>query len=772
MNLCERAREVLPGLAAGEPDDEGVLSHLAACADCREAEDAMVREVAALRAGLAPLAPSPELEEDVLESAREARPRFRREPRAVSWAVALPALAAVVVAGFLLPRWFVPAAAPPPGERALGEPPKGADRLPTAVVSPSTDAEIAASRAANRPSLAEPRETLAGGEMLAEALWGIGEKTHGVLRRTVREFPAPEAGNGVHRWVYGDAGAIAGKRRWAVGAGPMLGVVLGIGILGGSLASEQAAAGGWFLKSDARRVVIDPGQEFEVVLASPDGGTEARVLAHFEHDFSGALWVPPALARALSLHQFEIPGGATAEEVVDVHTTTEVVGQRARVKVAIPVLDHEALVEAFVPTPDSVPFSGDEVTHVLTFEGVEPIAVFHDVEDGGQDVFEDLWAAMARTSASDAPSVVHRVQFGARGTPGVLLRHGGAGFGTFAYLGRIDPGSRRLRGLSMVLAGPFPPFARAVLARVWNGRIAIPSGEAVSMAEVAPDGSLSIFRCYDPSAREARGPLRMRLTTQEGVVSWHEVALDGSVDARVFAHLRVDATGTVALHHVEPASGRLWQDEGLWDVRGSRDARAGLEALLVALVGVAANPALTDERGASRARLVVEAEPSAPWGHVAWALDLARRDDVRVRHVSLRTTAGGPAFDLDLEAARASLAKPPASGTRVVVSLLEAVDATAHTEVSMARMAADGTPNPPDGSSARIVLPHLGVPDEGRSAFESHWAEALRAQPWAAGARSLAELHVAHGVPYEDVRLVLRALRAAGAGAFAFRPAP
>ncbi len=118
MLSCEETRLALPGIEAGEHADGTVRDHLASCDACREAASELRTDLERLRAGLSALAPSPLVEDAVVDIARDQA----RGAKTGSWKPVLVTLAAAAVLfGVIL-------LSQQGGEPPSGEPPEQATR--------------------------------------------------------------------------------------------------------------------------------------------------------------------------------------------------------------------------------------------------------------------------------------------------------------------------------------------------------------------------------------------------------------------------------------------------------------------------------------------------------------------------------------------------------------------------------------------------------------------------------------------------------------------
>lgn len=529
MNACERIVERLPAYVAGEPDEEGVAEHVAGCRACAAQQQRLGREVDGLRSTWSALRPPPDLKRWLHAAAR--RPGGAPAPRPVSWAVALSALAAVVAAGVGV-AWWQRAQAPPGPSRTPAAPEERGAAAPTEVWLPPPPVQLEQARAVNRPALDKPGEALPGNppSRLHEAAeWNLRGAAKAGSPRVSQGFEAPTFTYGaVQRWVYGDAAATAGPRLWT---GPRLPGPTEILLGAPFLASSRGLPG---TRADGA---------VPVRLASPDGSMVAVVLARVEPELSAPLVVPEALARALCLQQFEIPGGATLEAA-----GSRLTGQRCRALVRLG--ERSGVVEALAVGPGpAVQVARARGAVDLVIQGERPtwlhLSTLYPI------AYSEIDPAGPARPAGNPPDVgpvfsgkrfsighaLPRDWDGRHSVPGEwgclpvlawsddLLAPGESPptplrWAHLALSGR-DPGEAAVTVERLHLPGPWPVGARATLALVWVNAVAIPSAEGVSSATVGADGALTFPRVRG----EAAPGLRMRLVTKEGRASWHEVPL-------------------------------------------------------------------------------------------------------------------------------------------------------------------------------------------------------------------------------------------------------
>ncbi len=688
MNACPGVRERLPGLEAGEPDEAGDLAHLSACPACAAQARRLRAELDALRAAWSPLAPAPGLARRLLRRARRARAAGPAEPRLVPWPLALSALAAVLLGGVGLALWQGRGTTP----EATSEGPRAGEpqaARATQVVAPPPAVQLEAARAANRPDLDTLGETLpydsarGNPQRLQEAVQWTPEGGPRPLppRLTTTFEPPLVSGGAVQRWVYADPEASTGPREWTTGRLPERGEVL----LGAPLAAMLA------LPTESLGALL------EVTLASPDGSVEATVVARMVPSLGAPAVVPEALARALCLQQFEIPGGARLDL-----GSKALSGQRCRVRVTRGPLGRLVEAVALGPAPADLADRARGAVE-LRLEGVLPRSSTSSVAASLPYAEAPAGAPAPPGAPGEAPAqppfaLTRTYADGWDGTQSLPGAHGcvvrlswhrrpgaadgaspasaveAALDGAALHLGGLDPGLHTVEIQTLRLPGPFPAGARGTLALVWRGPDAVPSLEGVSQATVAADGSLTFPR----RAGERAAALRLRVVTADGEASWHRVPVGMPTfpsPEGAFVRVALGADGSARLDHVDPASGREWHDEGLWSLVGAQGVEqlAALQGVVATLTGAGAPTDPAGDGGASfvllldgdaaaadAAALLVAAAAGAARLSVAderggsmvtWAPGLARAwEEAGLRgeagglrrRVILRSSAGGP----------------------------------------------------------------------------------------------------------------------------------
>jgi hypothetical protein len=418
---------------------------------------------------------------------------------------------------------------------------------------------------------------------------------------------------------------------------------------------------------------------FEIVLTSPDGGTVARVAARFDREFEGGVWVTEALARALDLHQFEIPGRASAvsPEPGAPNTVGEVVGHRARVRVEVASVGYERTLEAFVPT-DGPTALGAASTHTFEFRGVEGGTAYAATD--GLTLGPDLSVVMDGHGETRGFGARHFLFTGQDGAHVAVAEEPDGSPRRLLLLGSFDPWRpETIRLERLTLPGPFPAGAHATLAAVWRGKTAVPAEEGVGVTTVAADGSLTFLR---RAGAQGERP-RVRLVTPEGKAIWHDVhgermvaagegaSLAVGVDARVrrgdaplFLHVRVASDGRVSLRSTPDGAAPAWREHGSWslDIAEPQAARQALRDLHRALRDVLGSreerPALWSADAHSRALLLVDGEESALWRYVQWVLATAASPQTRVWRLSFALPGSGEWVDHELPKDRGQQGSP------------------------------------------------------------------------------------------------------------------
>ena len=506
MLSCEEVRAELPCVETGEAAAGALRDHLASCEPCR-AEAARVRaELEQMRGDLAALAPSPFLEDAVLEAAREPRaePRGTRGPGVRSATAVGLAAAALLVAVLLLGRGGSDSTTAGDGE--FGEPDPGG---PTVVSMPPTAGEVDEARKANEGG---------GVSVVPKGSRGFVHATSdapGSLDLRIDDGMLPLRSGARHRWVI-PVDDLAKKDRMFTLAGVP---VVGVATLGRELLTRIGNAKGEPAKDPVeaglRRLSMRPREArfLNLEIADPTGrGAAAKVRVLVSEMYTGSLVLEEHLGRALGLHHFEIPGRVTLAGDMSI-------GARrawARVRIADIGFDETVEVQVLEGGPPGQVKGGENGLGRMIFLGERP-----DSAHAGDDV--DLvyvkgrpFVTATRTLGFNANSQ-RRAEMGieARSETRFALSYSeGRHPESLVFLPPADPGARpgprEVRLERVTLPGPFPLGAQAVIARVWRGRAAVPSRESVAQTTVADDGSVSFVR-----APGEKGPLRMRLYSKD-----------------------------------------------------------------------------------------------------------------------------------------------------------------------------------------------------------------------------------------------------------------
>lgn len=593
MLTCEEVRSLLPTQDVGDTVD--VEKHIAACAACREERQRLAVEIENLRTDLTLLAPSPFLEEAVVEAARGAR---AGRPRARWPVVALAGAAAILLLLFALPR---------DGRDSASDTQAGnEDAAAAGIVVPPSAATVHEARGLNH--------NLTMGATLPPLGWNEGRPglklsrtvlPEGVVDSSVRsETFLPPPPRALHRFVYGDPGASPVDVAFRATTAPRKGVMLlGSGLLE-RIGGRVLASAGVDIQKDGTWWRSTPGSpEGEIRIASPEtGGAQARIRVLVSTGYDGTLLLDEPLARALGLYAFEIPGRMQVEGAM---TFT---GQRARARVRLPELDFDEVIEVQVRPPDL------GRPHDLR----EPHGIRIGAPRGRQVLPTEVlvgrrmtWTAPGTiemagdTQLQRNPDGVDWIALKGKGMWHVLLRFAAwLPDETRLVPGAIDVGAptfldeAELRLGLLEVSTPLAPGTPLTLARVWRGHTAIPSATAVVETRVQEGGRVIAPAIWGEQGATIRGLAR----GAHGKATFVDLVVDHAALATPWLWFNVTPNGRV---HLKAGEYATW-DEGA--LRG--DALAALRADLGTLLD---QPGWRDEEGAPRAAAVLHVAEGAPW---------------------------------------------------------------------------------------------------------------------------------------------------------------
>ncbi len=630
MLTCNDVQGALPGIVAGERDTEALREHVAACDDCRTERDRLATELGSLREELAALTPSPFLENAVLQTARETeietrRPRISRR----TWMQVGIGIAAAALLFVLRPGVDdEPTTEPAPERHAIGD---GSPRVWT----PPSARQVADARAKNVVDLSvidasthfpgmlhKPDAPGSRDKVISETFLPIDERLH-------------------HRWVYGDGAALPGRRKFQVYSQPRPGVML----VGNGLLREMDDA----VVHGAVDVIVNgkhwrstPGSaEAELTLGAPDEhGARAQVRVLVSTAYSGTILIEDTLARALGLHQFEIPGG------FETSGTGTIEGQRARARVQIPELDFDKVVEVQVRKPieraSKAPAASISELH---FERTVP----QSITVGSAMTFEQSKLKVhgnvrgARSADAD-----RRFQFPTSSGPLAVAMHFAPGRSDKEYVPMVAEKPPATGQQATVIAGTYDigapdalarkfwvnyvtlgskdePHARVIISRVWRGATAIPSREGVVVTNVAADGTITFPRM----AGERGAKLRMLVTRKDGVSTFHDVIVNKQELTNPPQAVLIQADGTVSFKGFQ-----FRIDDELTPQQNA----LALEAFLKELRKVADTEGARDAQGLSRYELRIVAEPGVRWRVVQYVMQTAAHPSVKIHKIRFGDT--------------------------------------------------------------------------------------------------------------------------------------
>lgn len=464
MLSCDDVREQLEAIETGEPAPGDVRDHLASCEPCRT-EAARVRaDMETLRGELASLAPSPFLEDAVLEAAR-ATPSDAGG-RGLPWLPAALGVAAALLLAVVV--WL----AKQPGEPQLaaGEgAPFGKDAGgPSLIAFPPTPVQVAAQR--------KERRAEAGGEVKLQ--------------------------------FYRMAGA------------PPPGMV----VVGHALLAQLARDGESVEVVLDRARKVDRNLEFDLTLGAPGWkGAACRVRARMVEEYSGNLIVPETLARALGLHEHERPVRIT----VGGDTSMAGERARAQVKIGGHDLetDVEVLREGVTLPAHPLHSGGLPQAMRIVIEGERPDSGSIGDDIDIHHAHGTSFIVATRVVGFGTEGQPARLDVAKAGPYQTALQYNA---GTYreclVFLPSLDFGGGGVlawafRMERVNLKQAFEPGAMVTIARVWRGRTAIPSRESVAHTWADEKGRVSFVH-----QRGERGPLRAREVRKDGTVHWHELA--------------------------------------------------------------------------------------------------------------------------------------------------------------------------------------------------------------------------------------------------------
>ena len=450
------------------------------------------------RDALSELEPAPHVLADLLEAVREvpvrrvARPLRRIAP-------AVLAAAALVVGGWLLMR------GPTPGPGGDGEHP--AFSLEAAVSIGELDAVREAIGPLDRwfdsldeaemPTADEPWSVMPFHITLP---WPEGALPLATWGR-VKSAPSDKLAPSVVRYVIRRGVTPEVTRRWdGVGPLPLRNVVLG-----------DELVGRW-RKQLAELGAPVEGRELRLVLSTDEANpVETQVFVPLTTGHSGSLVIENDLARAMRLHQFEMPGG------IEVATPRDVVTcRRAWLRVRAPALGFdEAMEVAVAPAPASIAANSEGAWDVPTLRvtGVDAQQAMWGVMMVRSARLAPQWPGAAPADRGEARIVAHaggtempgnatqrKLEGGdlllmpVQSWRGTALRIGAT---TYAHLPDMGSTSKQSGEMRMSLvstrlapSSPLDPGSAVVLSSVWRGGQAIAGPDLATSSVVDAEGAV------------------------------------------------------------------------------------------------------------------------------------------------------------------------------------------------------------------------------------------------------------------------------------------
>ena len=528
MLSCEDVRALLGEIETGDPASGAVRDHLASCRGCRADAERVRAELRDMRADLAALAPSPFLEDAVLQTARETGmgPAPRRAPgRRAAIAVSLAAAAILLVVLLAKPRGAGDPAPEPTHDR--GEHDRGGQEArdvdwagswaPALLRTPPSPLQVAASRTKNPWRLQALKTTSPG--LYVTVFPGTESYT-----ATIPELPRAQP----HRWVVPASEAGGADRTYE---------------LEGFVDEDLCVIGGSLLRHmpEGYRGAAGAPDRVAVVIADPSGsGASVRVEALYRHGYTGDLLVPAALGRALGLHGFELPGSVRirGDELLRAH--------RALARVTVPDWEVDAVQEVQVrapildrgPAPRAVP--GRSQSWGLHLAGELPQGGYANSQLMYDTQTQELGVAGTRFEVDPRSQrwPFFSLEAPLRGL--TLVYEPDAHPRCLVCLPAVDAGAgnQTLILERVTLEQRFEAGWEVAIARVWRERTMIPAADSVALTEVGTDGRVSFVHC-----RGERGPLRMRLYKAGEEPRFVTIRLEEPERPRM--RIEIDASGTL-----------------------------------------------------------------------------------------------------------------------------------------------------------------------------------------------------------------------------------
>ncbi len=589
MLSCHDVLEALPAIETGEATTGDVRDHLATCRSCRAEAEAVRAGLDGLRRELAALAPTPFLEDAALEAARSAPVASGPQRRALWLPAGIAMAAAVVLVAILVLAKLPTDEATAPG--AEDTDPSG----PSLVAYAPTAAQVAKERAARQARASETYTTqfyrLPGAPMPGVAMIGqvllteIGKKHGGMLHKRAQAAFLQLTNNGRDRFV-----------------------TLQLGSPGG-------------------------------------GGTACKIRALVNPQYAGSVLIEEPLARALGLHEHELPRTIT----IGGDTSMRAAAARGHVRVGSFTGDADIEVVLEGGTMPAVPLTGGGVPQALrlVIRGERPDSGFAGNATRLHHAHGRAFVVADKTmSWKNRPDVDPEIGIESQGPlKAALSFHAGTYPECLVFLPSLDMGGGgtlawAVRMERVALSQKFEPRAQVTIARVWRGRTAIPSRESVAHTRADKDGLVSFVH-----QRGERGPLRAREVRSDGSVRWHDLVLPGDSTAqrKDVAFVRVLPDGRVALRGVEYAP---WTK----NARGvPMQPHQEAETKLRHALSKVASAGGRDAEGASKVTLWLLASKTTPWHIVERVMMACAHPDVKLAKLKFgidRSKAPATAYEM------------------------------------------------------------------------------------------------------------------------------
>ena len=605
MLTCDDLRERIPAIEAGEHATGDERDHLAACEACRTEATTIREDLERVRRDLASLAPSPFLEDRVLEIAStteldDATPNETAAARhPMRFAMVAGLAAALLVAAVLIVAHLPNDDEPTPTVTLPTEEGDAADEgtsQASGLLMPPTPLAVEEQRSGNARA-AKPKIRLLS----------IGAKPrdgHAVLGREILERIAMPAGAPPR-----DRGRF--RAAWGL------------------------------LTREGRNPIID----IEVI--HPKTKARGLVRAYVDAKYTGSLLLEEPFARALGLHTLELPGHATIDGAAKLgaQRTEAIVSlgdERFRERIEVQMR------RAGDPTPlASLLPGGLPQKPRLELIGERPDMGFIGTDIDVHHMHDRIFLSADRNVPwrdQAAMPLAIPMEPGQPMQAAVEYREGDHPL-CYVYLppvdiGRGGPLAWRVRLDRVALEGRFEPGAEIAVARVWQGHKAVPTRDSAAFTTADANGRVSFVH-----VRGEAGPLRLRERMKDGSVRWHKVLIPdaGEVQADEL-RIAIDGHGTI---HIGGHTFNLERDMHA-DDRSNRWTEGGARDALVARLKAAADAGDRDKDLVSTLRVNVIPQDNTPWTTVTKLLMACAHPSVRIDKIRFSRTNGGRTVEYEM----------------------------------------------------------------------------------------------------------------------------